>query len=365
MSRPAGPQLRPEGAFGVDLPSTPALVLDLDVAQANIERMAAMAAANGCGLRPHAKAHKSAEIARRQLAAGAAGITTATAEEALALAAEGIDDILIANQIAVSEKLAALAQAARERTITVAVDDEANLREISACAAAAGSVMGIVVEVDVGMGRCGVRRPADAAVLAEAAAGLPGVIPRGVMGYEGHCVDDPDPDSRRRRTEQAVARLAEAVAALDRSGLPAEIVSAGGTGTADITSTVHPVTEIQAGSYVLMDTYHRMTATAFEFALTVRATVISVHDDLIVVDAGRKALGGELALPQVMDGPAETAFVHEEHSGYRLEPGRFRVGDQLSLVPGYAPTAVNLHAAYHVVSGGAVAERWPVRGGYR
>jgi D-serine deaminase-like pyridoxal phosphate-dependent protein len=223
----------------------------------------------------------------------------------------------------------------------------------------------VLVEVDVGMGRCGVRRPADAAGLALLAADLPGVAPRGVMGYEGHCVDDPDPDSRRRRAEEAVERLTEAVAALESCGLPAEVVSAGGTGTADITSGLAPVTEIQAGSYVLMDVYHQLATAAFDVALTVRATAISAHGDLVVVDAGRKALGGDLAPPQLAGVTGETAFVHEEHSGYRVAPGRVRVGDQVSIVVGYAPTAVNLHEAYHVVAGGAVVDRWDVRGRYR
>jgi D-serine deaminase-like pyridoxal phosphate-dependent protein len=364
MRGAAGAQLRPEETLAVDIPSTPALVLNLDAAEANIGRMAALAAANGCGLRPHAKAHKSPDLARRQIAAGAVGITTATAEEALAFAAEGIDDILVANQVAVPEKMDALARAARELRITVAVDDEENVRDLAARATAAGSVVGVLVEVDIGMGRCGVRHPADAANLALLAADLPGLMPRGVMGYEGHCIDDPDPVSRRRRTEAAVGRLSEAVAALESCGLPAEVVSAGGTGTADITSGLAPVTEIQAGSYVLMDVYHQLTTAAFAVALTVRATVISRHGDLIVVDAGRKALGGDLALPQLADVAGETAFVHEEHSGYRVEPGRMRVGDQVSIVVGYAPTAVNLHGAYHVVAGGTVVDRWDVCGRY-
>ena len=365
MSRPAGSQLQPDPAVGIDIPSTPALVLDLDVADANIRRMAELALANRCNLRPHAKAHKSPELARRQVAAGAGGITTATAEEAIAFAAEGIDDILIANQIAVPEKLDALARAARDVRITVAVDNAENLRDLSARAAAAGSELGVLVEVDIGMGRCGVRRPAEAADLAQLAAGLPGARLRGLMGYEGHCVDDPDRASRRRRTVEAVERLAEAVMALEACGLPPEVVSAGGTGTADITSGLALVTEIQAGSYVLMDTYHHVTAPGFEVALTVRATVISVHDDLVVVDAGRKALGGDLALPRLAGRLGETAFVHEEHSGYRVGSGRLRIGEQVSIVVGYAPTAVNLHDVYHVVSGGAVVDRWTVRGRYR
>jgi D-threonine aldolase len=345
-------------------PATPALVLDLDVLEANLALMAERFAGLPAALRPHAKAHKSARIARMQCAAGAIGVTVATAVEALAMVDGGIGDVLVANQVVQPAQLTLLAGAAERARIAVAVDDPAHVEAAALAGRAAGTELGVVVEVDVGMGRAGARAPDEARSLAELAAGHHGVELRGLMGYEGHCTDEPDPARREVAARAAIELLAAAAAELERASLPCEIVSAGGTGTHDVTGALAPVTEVQAGTYAVMDEFHRRVTPAFGQAVTVLATVTSVHGDLAVLDAGRKAIAGDLCPPRAVGVDAMAAFVHEEHSGFRFAGRPPRIGERVQLAPGYAPSAVNLHAAYVVVRGGDQVDAWPVEARY-
>ena len=276
---------------------TPALILDLDAARANIATMAEKVAALPAALRPHAKLHKSPKIAQMQVDAGAIGIATATIREAIAMANAGIDDILIANEVVGPDKVAALAEVARSTRITVAVDSPANLDQLSAAASAAASTIGVIVEVDVGMGRCGVRSKEEALEVARHARGLPGIEWRGAMGYEGHCMLEPDREIRVQKQGKAVNDLLAVVDHLAADGIDCEIISAGGTGTYDLTGAHPRVTELQAGSYVFMDAFHGSLIPGFPPALTVLATVVSRHGPRVVLDAGRKAVGADLMMP--------------------------------------------------------------------
>ena len=340
---------------------TPALLLDVDAARRNIERMARRMRALPAALRPHVKVHKSPILARLQVEAGAIGVATATAWEAVVMARSGIQDVLVANEVVGPERLAALARAACDAHITVAADSRANLDALSAAAQQGGSEIGILVDVDVGLGRCGVRSATEAVALAQHLAGLPGLRFRGVMGYEGHCVTEPD---RRRRSEQARAAmdyLGAVVDELDAAGFPSQVVSAGGTGTYDITGANPRVTEIQAGSYVCMDAFHASITPEFELALTVLATVVSRHGDTVVLDAGRKSIGMEDMLPQVVGHEATPAFLHEEHAGFVVgAESPLAVGDRVQLMTGYSPLTVVLHDAYYVVSDSVVVDVWPI-----
>ena len=340
---------------------TPALVLDPAVARRNIETMAARMAALPAGLRPHIKVHKSAELARLQLDAGALGVTTATVAEAVAMAEAGVPDVLVASEVVSSVAIARLAEAARIARIRVAVDDTGVLSATGRAAVAAGAELGVLVDVDVGLDRGGARSTEEALRLAELAAATNGVSFDGLMGYEGHCASEPDADLRAAEAARAMARLAEVADACRGAGLDVEVVSAGATGTFEVTGAAPEVTEVQAGSYVLMDHFHAPLVDGFGFALTVMATVIGRHDDLLVLDAGRKAVDTSLRPLEPPDPRAALAFAHEEHAGFRYEgeaPGA--VGDRVHIVPGYAPTTVNLFGAYHVVEDGRVAEVWPV-----
>jgi D-serine deaminase-like pyridoxal phosphate-dependent protein len=344
---------------------TPALLLDLAAARRNIAAMAARAAGLHAALRPHVKVHKNPQLARMQVQAGAIGICTATAWEALAMARAGLSDIFVVNQVCGSAKHSALTEAARSADISVAVDDEDNLRALAAAATAAGVEFGVLIDVDTGMKRCGVRNVPEALALARTSDSLTGVRQLGVTGYEGHCMRITARDERAEAARQAMDTLSDVATALRREGHPCSIVSAGGTGTYDMTGCDQRVTEIQAGSYAVMDTFHGRLVPSFETALTVLATVISVHGSDIVTDAGRKALGVDLADPQLPGLDSEVRFVNEEHSGYRITSGTLpQVGDVVPIIPGYAPTTVNLYDAMAVLEDSIVTEIWPVLARY-
>jgi D-serine deaminase-like pyridoxal phosphate-dependent protein len=202
-----------------EIPS-PALLLDLGALDHNISAMAQWAKANGVGVRPHAKVHKCREIAERQLAAGAIGLTVATVYEAEAMLAAEPGEVLVANEVVGAEHLHRLAEVARRTALVVAADDEENANQLSACAHAAGVEIGVLidVDVDVGMGRCGVRSVADALSLARAIEVLPGLALRGVMGYEGHVVLEADPAKRAAGVRVAMDLLASVVAAMEAAG---------------------------------------------------------------------------------------------------------------------------------------------------
>ena len=228
-----------------------------------------------CRLRPHFKAHKTPEIARRQLSAGScSGLTCATVSEA-EVAADLCDDLLIANEPIGPGKCERIAALARRVRMTVAVDSEAGLDAIGVAARNAGVTVGVLVDLNVGQMRCGVEPGHDVVQLARRAASVDGVALRGLMGYEGHVVSLPDRAEREVRTRASMAGLVESAAMLRASGLPCELVSAGGTGTYDISGRIAGITEIQAGSYVLMDTDYGQLDVPFEQAFWVLGTVIS------------------------------------------------------------------------------------------
>ncbi len=342
---------------------TPALILDLDVARRNIATMAEYMHTVPAKLRPHIKVHKSPELARMQMEAGEAiGLTTATVWEAVVMVRGGIDDILIANEVVGKEKIRALAELASDARITVAIDNAQNAEELSVAALAVGSTLGVLIDLDVGMERCGVRTKEEALDLAEAVSKLPGLRLDGMMGYEGHCMLEPDPDLRVRKAHAAMDKLMDAVDFLAQAGFESKVISAGGTGTYNITGAHPRVTELQAGSYVVMDAFHAQLVPGFPVALTVLATVISRQGNRIVLDSGRKTVGSELGLPLLKDVPAATAAIAEEHLLVDVDPGSpVKVGDRLEVVSGYGPTTVNLHDVYYVVENDVVTDVWPIR----
>lgn len=343
---------------------TPALLLDLDVAQRNIALMARRIDELGTSLRPHIKAHKSPELARLQVAAGAIGVACATLWEAVVMAkVAGIDDVLVANQVVGDDKLLALAALAREHRVTVAVDDPANVRQLSRAAVAAGSGLELLIEVDVGMGRAGVRTAGQAVALAGAIAELPAVQLRGVQGYEGHCMAEDDPPTREAATRRANEMLLGVVDALDEAGHACPAVSGGGTGTYAVTGANPRIDEVQAGSYVLMDTFHeRLVPGEFELAITVIGRAVSRQGSTIVLDCGRKSVSTDFGIPQLVGHPeARVRMFAEEHCLVDFDgPPSLELGDTAEVAPSYAPTGVNLHDVFHVVEDGVVTGIWPV-----
>lgn len=339
---------------------TPALVLDLPAAKRNISRMGDRIRDLPAEIRPHIKVHKSPELARLQVEAGAIGLSTATVWEAVVLVHSGLDHILVVNTVAGPDKLRTLAELALRADLLVAVDDLANIDELSRAAQAAGSELGILVEIDTGMDRCGADSPAEAVALARRVAASPGLRLQGVTGYEGHCSLTPDHDQRLAKERTAMGFLIEVAEAFERDGLPSPIRSAGGTATWDWTAAYPGITEIQAGTYAVMDNFHGRMVGGFEHSLTVMATVISRRPDRVIVDAGGKSMGaGDMA--SIVGDPSPAFRFDEEHGIFDATQGSaLKVGDVVALVPGYSPSTVNWYDAYHVVEDGRVVDIWPV-----
>jgi D-serine deaminase-like pyridoxal phosphate-dependent protein len=343
---------------------TPALMLDLDKAKRNIETMAAKFRELPAKLRPHIKVHKSIELARMEVEAGAVGIACATAWEAIVMAEGGIDDVLIANQLVQPDKVAAVASVAREHRITVTVDGIRNVEQLSHAATEAGSQLEVLIEIDVGMGRCGVRTKEEALPLAERIAELPGLRLRGMQGYEGHCMLEPDTEKRFADTRAANAKLIDAFDYVKDNGHSMQIISGGGTGTYFITGANPRIDEVQAGSYLLMDCFHgALVPGGFEAALTIAGTVVSRQGCTIVLDCGRKSVGIDFVTPPLVGYPEGIVRYYAEEHCLVDFPGipPLDVGDTVEVVAGYGPTTVNLYDVFHVLENDVVTDIWPVR----
>jgi len=346
---------------------TPALLVDLKKLERNIRRMADFFKNRPAGLRPHFKTPKTVEIARLQLGAGARGITCAKVSEAEVLVEGGVTDILIANEVAGRAKAARLAELNRRADVKCAVDDSLQVAALSEAAAQAGVTIGVVVDVYVGLPRCGVR-PEEAAGLAAQVAKADGLRLAGVMGYEGHVVSLEDPDERRAEAEKSMAALVQAAESLREAGLSCEIVSGGGTGTYNVSGVFPGVTEIQAGSYCLMDVKYAKIMPEFEKAATILATVCSKAPALpgwTVTDAGMKSMTREFGLPELIGVPdTRTVLLSEEHSQLQTEGGEsgLKVGDKVEFYPSHICTTINLHERMYVLENDRVAGVWPILG---
>jgi len=345
-----------------DIP-TPALVVDVRALERNIRRMADFFASRACALRPHFKAHKTPEIARRQLAAGSCtGLTCATAFDA-EIAASLTDDILIANEVIGSDKCRRVVALAKRVTVTIAIDSVTGLHEISAAARESRATIGALVDVNVGQNRCGVSPGGEAVALAKRMVEAPGVELRGLMGYEGHAVGIANRAEREISVRRAMEQLMLTAGMLADAGLPPAIVSAGGTGSYDIASAVEGITEIQAGSYALMDTDYARLGLPFEHALTVLGTVISRPVPArCVADSGHKSCTKDHGNPSVKDIPgAAVLTLNDEHATIALPPEcGLSVGDRVQLLPSHIDPTMNLHDVVYALDGDRVVGVWPI-----
>ena len=343
---------------------TPALLLDGPATDRNLRRMADFFRARPCRLRPHFKNHKCTRLARRQLGAGSAvGITCAKLAEAEVLADAGFEDVLIANQIVGPAKLQRLVHlAGRMATLRVAVDHGEQARAISEAASQAGVTVGVLVEVDIGMGRCGVQAGEPALQLARQVAGLKGLRFDGLQAYEGHLVNVPDFEQRRRRTRRAIQQALDTRQLLENTGISVGLVSSGSTSTYAVTGAMDGVDEVQAGTYATMDwMYHRLTP-EFELALSVLARVISrPQPGVAVLDVGFKGLGHEFGPPkakQLLDSDARYLLA-EEHCIVRAA-GNWQLGRTVELIPSHACTTCNLYRELQVHDQGRIIDVWPI-----
>jgi D-serine deaminase-like pyridoxal phosphate-dependent protein len=344
---------------------TPALVVDLPAMQRNIERMAAYYAARSCKLRPHFKAHKTPAIAKRQLAAGSCtGITCATIGEAEVVVREGVTrDVLIANEVIGPGKAQRTAALASDCDLIVAVDSQFALDDLAKAVRAAGTTVGALVDINVGLPRCGVAPGEPALELARAIDASDVVELRGAMGYEGHVMNFRERAEREEKTQKAMDRLLSSVRMIREAGLRCDIVSAGGTCTFDITGAMEGITEIQAGTYVLMDSFYMYEDLPFELAFSILGTVLSrPRPDLCVTDAGHKAATMDHGNPPVkgIEG-ASVLFLSDEHATIAIPPdSAVSPGDRIELYGSHIDPTINLHDLIYAIEGDDVVETWPV-----
>jgi D-serine deaminase-like pyridoxal phosphate-dependent protein len=348
---------------------TPALLVDLDALDRNIARMRRVIVTEaGVGWRPHTKGIKVPALAHTLLRAGALGVTCAKLGEAEVMAAAGIRDILIANQVVGASKVARLAGLARHADVIVAADCIDHVEALDAAARAAGSRIRVVVEVNVAMDRAGVAPGEPAVALAKEVASRRGLRFAGLMGWEGGRIAGlRDPQEKRRAIEAAVGRLTGCADDCRRAGLPVEVVSCGGTGTYWISAAQPGVTEIQAGGGIFCDVHYRKDyGVDHEYALTVLTTVISRPTPTrIVCDAGWKSMARVPMLPEPLDvGEVKSLALSAEHATLELAGAAAvpRVGDRLEFVAGYSDATVFLHDDLYGTREGRLEVVWPILG---
>jgi len=339
---------------------TPALLLDLDKFEANLARMAARVKASGKALRPHAKAHKCVEIAKRQIAAGAIGVCVATVAEAELMAAAGIPGLLLTSPVADPRKMSRIAKTGA----MVVVDHLQEVAWYDQAAKAANQKLDVLVDLDVGDHRTGARSPEDAAEIAEAVDQAVNLELRGIQAYSVLGSHAGGLEERKRVSRESFQIASRALGIMLRRGLSTEIVSGGSTGTWQIDTGVPDLTELQAGSYVLMDLAYQREGLDFEHALTVLATVVSAnHAGFVTVDAGFKAFAADRGYgPEAADLPGSKYRWAGDEFGYvDLKEGLPKLGDRLEFIPPHCDPTANLYDTIYACRGLQVEAIWPLK----
>ncbi len=349
---------------------TPALVIDLDAFEHNLDTMAALLAPTGAKLRAHAKTHKSPVVAKLQMARGAVGQCVQKVAEAEALAWGGIPDVLVTNQVVAPRKLARLAALSRIAEVGLCADEEAQVAMAEQAAEAAGVRLKMLVEIDVGMARGGIEAGPPAVALAERIAASKHLIFGGLQAYHGTAQHIREPERRAAAIAEAVARTRRTVEQLKQRGLDCAIVGGAGTGTFRHEAASGVYTEIQAGSYAFMDVDYARNEEAppFRHALFVATTVMSrAGQGIVVVDCGHKGVAVDCGMPAVWQRPGlRYAGASDEHGKIVVEDAAPpALGERLRLVPGHCDPTVDRYDWYVGVRGGRVECLWPIaaRGG--
>jgi len=362
---------------GRHLLDTPALLIDLPAMTRNIERMAAFAKARGINLRPHVKTHKSVEIARRQVAAGAIGVSCVTLGEAEVMVQGGIPGVLITSPAVTPSKISRLiklAQRARPGDVMVAVDNPQNLADLARAASELTHPLDVLVDYGAGYNRTGAATQAKVLELAALVAAEPRLRLRGLQSYAGNLQHIVSREERSTAAAGLRETVADIVAAAKRQGLHFDIVTGAGTGTHDLDSQENAFTELQAGSYVFMDAeYTQVLAndgqpSPFEVSLFVQTAVVSTNaTGWVTVDGGTKCFSTDSGVPLVAkgaDAASRYAFFGDEHGKLIPPQGsqaqRPALGARVEFVTPHCDPTVNLHDAYHVVEGGTLVAIWPV-----
>ena len=318
--------------------------------------------------RPHEKCHKTPAIALKEIEAGAIGVTCAKVSEAEVMAAGGVRDILIANMIVGPKKLERVAALRRWADPIVACDHFAQVQPLAEICRAQGVEVRVLIEVNIGLDRVGIRPGRDTLELAQAIAGLKGVRLAGIMGYEGHLLQVAEPAEKERKIREAIAVLVGCKEQIVKSGIGCEIVSAGGTGSYLYTAKCLGVTELQAGGGIFMDPYYRVKCQVpeLDYALTVLATVVSRPTlERAILDAGRKTFNSDVATAVIAGHPdAVVKRLSAEHCELALgaESQRLKIGDKVEIVVGYGDFTNVLHDEFYGFRGDRLEIVWPILG---
>lgn len=354
--------IRPPAQVGqcLDEVDTPALILDLDAFEANLAALNKSLAGRKVRVRPHAKMHKSPEVAKRQLARGAVGVCCQKVSEAEAMVEGGITDVLVSNEVVGAQKIARLAALARRAHIGVCVDDASNLRALEE----SGAKLDVYIELEVGMRRCGIEPGEQAVELARQIRSSKHLRFAGLQAYHGRAQHMRTMEERQAAIEGAAQHVAEMKRLLAKAGIDCPVVTGAGSGTYML-EVEAGWDEIQVGSYAFMDVDYAKNEQAapmprFQHALFVLATVMSRGADRAIVDAGLKASSVDSGLPSVWQRPG-LAYVGASDEHGKLEGKDLpRLGEKLLLVPGHCDPTVNLYDWYVCVRGGKVEALWPI-----
>jgi D-serine deaminase-like pyridoxal phosphate-dependent protein len=351
--------------------STPALTIDLDVLDRNLDRMAALCRQHGFSLRPHIKTHKTPELARRQVDRGAIGLTVAKVGEAEVMAGAGFDNLLVAYPIWGAENLKRLAALARSRAMLLSLDNIATAQELSGAMSTQGASIGVLVEFDSGMRRCGVEPGPACVELAQQAAKLPGLTFRGLMTYSGNIWGTEE--ERLAEAECSAGRVSSALAAFEEARMPLEIVSSGSTPSAPLSGKIPGITEIRPGTYVYNDlnTFYQGVCRLEDCAARVVATVVSTAvPGRAMIDAGSKTLssdalgsGPKSGHGYVVEAPdAKLIKLNEEHGHLDISGSthHFQVSEVVTVIPNHVCACVNMHDEVFLIRNEEVVGSWRV-----
>jgi D-serine deaminase-like pyridoxal phosphate-dependent protein len=353
---------------------TPSLTVDLDAFESNVDKAAAFLKSKNKQWRPHAKCHKSPVIGHRLLKAGAIGLTCAKVSEAEVFAQAGIRDLLIANAIVGPQKLERVAALTRWSDPIVVVDHFVQADALAQMCRKRGTTCRVILEVNIGMNRVGIRPGTDTRDLAQGVAKLQGIRLVGIMGYEGHLLAIPDQEEKNHKIRSAIAILEETRDMMLADGIECSIVSAGGTGSLEMTASCAAPTELQSGAVIFADPFYfdRCGLTGYTPALRLIATVVSRGKlERGILDSGRKSLHPDIHPPRLVgtvEGrPLTDATIlglSAEHCTLELGPESqsLRIGDKVELIPGYCDFTMILHRALIGLRGGIVETVWPIPG---
>jgi D-serine deaminase-like pyridoxal phosphate-dependent protein len=340
---------------------SPQLLIDLDVVDCNMSRMLEAVRERGVAVRVHFKSLKCVGLARYLVSRGAESFLCAKLSEAEILADAGMTDVFIANQIIGTLKSRRLADLARCAQVSVCVDHAGNIDEMSRAAVAAGVTVGVLVEVDIGMGRCGVAPGEEALTLARRVHGSPGLRFLGLQGYDGHLQLLPDAAERRSKSLEGLKQLIATRRLIERAGLAVSVITGGGTGTWEFVASFEGVTEIQPGSFVLMDAAYHAVRPEFGCALSILATVISRRPRWYVLDAGSKAISRDFGTPIIKNRPQDRVLkLSEEHTKVETDDASIQVGDRVEVIPTHCCATMNLHRNCVAVRQGRIEAFWPI-----